>query len=83
MGQDFVGGLGPYERVAALVPSGDEVGDGGGEFFDAVEGPPADCLAGDDGEEHRDEIEPRARCRGEMQGDPWVLASQALTSACL
>jgi hypothetical protein len=37
-GKDVVGGFGPHERVAPLVPAVNEGADGGGEFFDAVEG---------------------------------------------
>jgi hypothetical protein len=33
-GDDFVGGLGPGEGLAALVPAVDEVPDGGGQVFD-------------------------------------------------
>jgi len=37
VGQDLVGGLGPGERVAAVVPAVDEAADSGHEFFDAGE----------------------------------------------
>jgi hypothetical protein len=67
--QDFVGCLGPGERVAAVVPAVDEGADRGDELSDAVKRSTADRLAGDDPEEHLDGVEPRPRCRGEVQRD--------------
>jgi hypothetical protein len=58
VGQDFVGGLGPREWVAAVVPSVDECGDRVLEFAGGCEGSTSDGLPGDDAEEHFDEIEP-------------------------
>jgi hypothetical protein len=40
VGEDFVGGLGPDEWVAAFVPAVDEAAEGGGEVFDAGEALP-------------------------------------------
>ncbi len=81
MGQDLVGGLGPDERVAAVVPAVDERADRGDEFLDAGEGSASDGLASDDPEEHLDQVQPRPRRRGEVQrhrtaGDPF--SDQAL-----
>jgi hypothetical protein len=59
VGTDLVGGLGPDEGVAALVPALDEGADRGDEFFDAVKGCAADCLLGDDAEEDLDQVQPR------------------------
>jgi hypothetical protein len=50
-GEDLVGGLGPDERFAAVVPGVDVGLDGGDEVLDAGEGAAADGLAGDDAEE--------------------------------
>jgi hypothetical protein len=71
--QDLVGGLGPDEWVAALVPAVDEAADRTDEFLDAGEGASADRLSGDDPEEHLDQVEPGAGGRGEVQRDPRVL----------
>jgi hypothetical protein len=58
VGEDLVGGLGPDEGVAALVPALDEGADRGDEFLDAVKGSAADCLLGDDAEEDLDQVQP-------------------------
>ena len=79
MGQDFVGGFGPDERVAAFVPAVDEGLDGGDQVFDPGEGAAADGLAGDDAEEDLHEVEPGSRRRGEMKLIRGRLASQACT----
>src|SRR5207245_10451414 len=70
MGQDLVGGLGPCERMATIVPAVDEPTDRLGELPYAPERPAPDGLAGDDREEHLDHVQPRARGRGEVQRDP-------------
>ena len=51
LGEDFVGGLGPHEGLASIVPAVDEDPDGIDEFFDAGERAAADGLTGDDAEE--------------------------------
>lgn len=56
MGQDVVGGLGPGEGVAAVVPAFDELRDRGDELLDGVERAAADRLPGDDPEEHLDQV---------------------------
>ena len=61
MGEDLIGGLGPGERLAAVVPAVDEPADGGGELADRVEGAAADGLAGDDAEEDLDDRPRSAR----------------------
>jgi hypothetical protein len=38
LGEDFVGGLGPHEGLAPIIPAVDEDLDGVDEFFDAGEG---------------------------------------------
>src|SRR3954471_23135069 len=70
--EDVVGGLGPGEGLAAVVPAVDESADGGGEVFDAAVAAAADGLAGDDAEEDLDHVQPGAGRRGEVQGDPRV-----------
>ena len=50
--------FGPGEWSAALVVAVDEGADGVDECFDVVEGSAADGLAGEDREEHRDQVEP-------------------------
>src|SRR5437660_12288833 len=69
----LVGGLGPGEGVAAVVPPGDEGLDGGDQVGDRGEAAAADRLPGDDREEHLNEIQPRPRRRREVQRDPGVL----------
>jgi hypothetical protein len=54
MREDVVGGLGPGERLAAVVPAVDEPADRGGQLADRVEGAAPDGLAGDDAEEDLD-----------------------------
>src|SRR5438552_8864863 len=68
----LVGGLGPGERVAAVVPAVDEGLDGGDEVLDRGEAAAADGLPGDDREEDLNEVQPRPGRRREMQGDPGV-----------
>jgi len=50
-GEDFVGGFGPAEWVAAFVPAVDECLDGGDQVGHGGEGAAADGLSGDDAEE--------------------------------
>lgn len=57
--QDLVGGLGPDERLAAFVVAVDKGADRGDEVPDGVKGAAADRLAGDDREEHLDQVQPR------------------------
>jgi len=54
----MVGGLGPDERVCAVVPAVDEGADLGVEVLDGAEGAAADRLAVDDGEPDLDQVEP-------------------------
>src|SRR6266568_3734097 len=68
----LVGGLGPGEGVAAVVPPVDEVLDGGDEVLDRGEAAAADRLPGDDREEDLHEIQPRSGRGREVQGDPGV-----------
>src|SRR5881394_4352583 len=68
----LVGGLGPCEGVAAVVPPVDEGLDGGDEVLDRGEAAAADGLPGDDREEDLNEIQPRPGRGREVQGDPGV-----------
>src|SRR5690242_17805243 len=54
----LVGGLGPGEGVAAVVPPVDEVLDGVDEVGDRGEAAAADGLPGDDREEHLNQVQP-------------------------
>jgi hypothetical protein len=54
--QEVVEGLGPGERVAAVVPAVDKAFDGGDEVLDRGEGAAADGLSGDDPEEDLNQI---------------------------
>ena len=57
--EDFVGGLGPSERVGAVVvPVVDEGADFGVQVGDAAEGAAADGLAFDDAEPDLDQVQP-------------------------
>ena len=56
--EDLFGGLGPDERVAAVVPPVDEGADLGVEFSEGAEGAAVDGLSLDDAEPHLDEVEP-------------------------
>ena len=57
-GEDVIGGFGPHEGVAAVVPAGDEGADLGVEVFHRAEGAAVDGLAFDDAEPDLDEVEP-------------------------
>ena len=72
LADDLVGGFGPDEEFAPLVPAVDERLDGGDEVFDAGERSTAYCLAGDDAEEDLDHVEPAAAGRGEVHRDAGV-----------
>jgi hypothetical protein len=67
--EDLVGGLGPAERLAALVPAITESADRLHQLSDAGEGAAADGLAGDDPKEDLDQVQPARRGRSEMQLD--------------
>jgi hypothetical protein len=56
--EDLVGGLGPDERLAAVVPAVDEGTDLDHQLADGGEGAAVDGLAFDDPEPDLDEIEP-------------------------
>ena len=56
--EDFVGSLGPHERVGPPVPSRDERSYRAGEFAEIAEGAAVDGLAFDDAEPDFDEVEP-------------------------
>jgi len=73
MGQDLLGRLRPAEGSAAIVPAVDKAADRRYEIGDAVVGPPADRLTGDDPKEDLDEVEPRSRGGRKVQHDPRVL----------
>src|SRR5271154_5074866 len=68
----LVGGLGPGEGVAAVVPAVDEGLDRGDEVLDRGEAAAADGLPGDDAEENLDHVQPRPGRRREVQGNPGV-----------
>src|SRR5437667_6827424 len=69
----LVGGLGPGERMAAVVPPVDEGLDGGDELLDRGKAAAADGLPGDDREEDLHQVQPRPGRRREVQGDAGVL----------
>ena len=71
-------GLGPDERLAAVVPAVDEDPDRCDEVGDGGEGASPDGLAGDDPEEDFDHVQPRPGGRGEVQADPRVLREPCL-----
>ena len=54
----MVGCFGPDEWVGPVVPAGDELLDGCGQFADVAEGSTVDGLAFDDAEPDLDEVEP-------------------------
>src|SRR6266516_829304 len=58
MREYLIGGLGPGEGMAAVVPAVDEVLDGGDEVLDRGEAAAADGLAGDDRKEDLHHVEP-------------------------
>src|SRR5664279_3791471 len=82
--EDVVGGFGPDEGFAAVVPAVDERFDGGDEVFHRGEGAAADRLPGDDPEEDLHHVQPRAGGRGEVHRDPRVCgpARPAPPGAC-
>jgi hypothetical protein len=69
---DGVRVLGPGERAEAVVPGVDEPLDGGDEVGHGRKAAAAQRLAGEDREERLDQVQPRARGRGDVQGDPRV-----------
>ena len=71
-GEDLVGGLGPGEWVAALVPAVDEGADLGVEVLDGGEDSSADGRTVDDGEEDLDHVEPGGAGGGEVDVDARV-----------
>src|SRR4051812_27526492 len=72
LGEDLVGGLGPDERVLAVVPAGDERLDLGGQVADRGEAAAADGLAFDDAEPDLDHVQPGSGGGGEVDVDPRV-----------
>jgi hypothetical protein len=81
LGEDGIGVLGPDAWFAALVPAVDEAADGVDDSRTESK-LPADGLAGDDPEEDSTRFSQTPRS-GEVQGDPRVAASWALTVGCL
>ena len=71
-GEDLVGGLGPGEWVAALVPAVDEGADLGVEVLDGGEDSSADGRTVDDGQEDLDHVEPGGAGGGEVDVDARV-----------
>jgi hypothetical protein len=82
-GEDLLGGLGPDERVGAVVPAVDEGADLGVEVFDGLEHASADGLAFDDAEPDLDQVHPGGVGRGEVHDEPGLLGQPGLTLACL
>jgi hypothetical protein len=76
--EDFVGGLRPDERVAAIVPAVDEAANGAHQVLDGGEAAAADGLARDDAKEDLHQVQPRARRRREVQRHPRVAGKPAL-----
>src|SRR6478609_1088935 len=71
-GDDLVGGLGPDERVLAVVPAGDEGTDLDHQVAHRGEAATADGLALDDAEPDLDQVQPGSGGRGEVDADPRV-----------
>jgi hypothetical protein len=76
LGQELIGGLGPGERLAALVPAIAEPADRANERLEAGEVTAAQRLAVDDGEEHLDEVQPAHQGGREVQPDPGTGAAR-------
>jgi hypothetical protein len=70
--QDLVGGLGPDEVLAAVVPTVDEGPDLDHEVSDGGKRATVDGLAFDDGEPDLDQVQPGSRRRGEVHLDARV-----------
>src|SRR5262245_3954568 len=64
--ENFVGSLGPDEGFRILVVDGEVVLDSALEFTSASEGPAADLLSGQGGEESFDQVDPGSAGRGEV-----------------
>src|SRR3954469_25514429 len=71
-GDDFVWVCGPEEGFWIVVSLCDEAVDGGLEFNNAPEDTALQSLLGKFGEEALDGVEPRARGRGEVEGEARV-----------
>ena len=67
---DFVWIGGPDERLWVVVGFGEVSVDGGLEIDDALEHASLEPLLGQLGEKALDGIEPRSRCRGEVEMEP-------------
>ena len=59
-GNDGIDGRSPDEGLWILVPRGEEVIDGGDQFFDAKEGIAADAFVGEFSEPSLDQVQPTA-----------------------
>jgi hypothetical protein len=72
--EDLLSGLGPHERVVAVVPAADKWVDGVDEVLDADEAATVDGLAGDWCQ--KDDlyyVQSGAADRGEVRSDPRVV----------
>jgi hypothetical protein len=87
LGQDRLCGCGPDERRGVAVVGVEVVLDRGDQVGDRVKDAAADGFVGELAEEAFDEVQPRARGRGEVQVEARVLcldlaASVGSGSAC-
>jgi hypothetical protein len=83
LGEDLVGGLGPGEGLAVLVPALAEAIDGGGELIDAGEVATAKGLTVDDGEDTSTRLSQDAEVGVKCSWMRGCLASQPRTTGCL
>ena len=70
--EDLVGGFGPDEGLAAVVPAVDEGSDFDHQVADRGVSAAVDGLAFDDAEPDLDQVQPRSRRGGEVDVDPRV-----------
>ena len=78
LGEDLLGGLGPYERLGALVVALDEVLDRGDQLGDVVVDAAADLLFGQDREPDLDHVQPGRARGGEVEVHAFVPLEPAL-----
>ena len=82
-GDDFVWVGGPGEGFGIIVGLDDEAVDGGLEVDDTSKDAALESPLGEFGEEALDGVEPRARGRGEVEGEARVPVEPWRTFGCL
>ena len=72
-GDDFVRVLGPGKGLWVCIGMIEETVDGVFEFLQGAEDAAFEPFLGEVGEEAFNSIEPRCRCRGEVEDEAWMV----------